>query len=135
MPGDPYHLNSFPDQFGVRLIHNALYSHIFYKNLVVKNIAEMKLLALDSMYLQYMLCLKVAVKFILLKLFLNSVCKHTIIFCASEIWYLTCIYWVLLFKAPIALVSHNIKPGSTVTSHPSVKGKMEEGRQSFFILL
>ncbi|XP_011430131.3 glutathione-independent glyoxalase DJR-1.1-like [Crassostrea angulata] len=29
--------------------------------------------------------------------------------------------------APIALVSHNIKPGSTVTSHPSVKGKMEEG--------
>ncbi|XP_062588507.1 Parkinson disease protein 7 homolog [Saccostrea cucullata] len=29
--------------------------------------------------------------------------------------------------APIALVSHKINPGSKVTSHPSVKGKMEEG--------
>ncbi|XP_048730906.1 Parkinson disease protein 7 homolog [Ostrea edulis] len=29
--------------------------------------------------------------------------------------------------APIALVSHEVKPGSSVTSHPSVKGKMEEG--------
>nr|XP_022290290.1 protein DJ-1-like [Crassostrea virginica] len=29
--------------------------------------------------------------------------------------------------APIALVSHNIKPGSTVTSHPSVKDKLVEG--------
>lgn len=53
-------------------------------------------------------------------------------FFALKNWYLTFIYQVLLFKAPIALVSHNIKPGSTVTSHPSVKGKMEEGRKSFF---
>lgn len=53
-------------------------------------------------------------------------------FFALKNWYLTFIYRVLLFKAPIALVSHNIKPGSTVTSHPSVKGKMEEGRKSFF---
>lgn len=53
-------------------------------------------------------------------------------FFALKNGYLTFIYRELLFKAPIALVSHNIKPGSTVTSHPSVKGKMEEGRKSFF---
>lgn len=34
----------------------------------------------------------------------------------------------LLILAPIALVSHNIKPGSTVTSHPSVKDKLVEGK-------
>lgn len=64
---------------------------------------------------------------------LYRICKHTNIFLPLKTaWYLTFIYRVLLFKAPIALVSHNIKPGSTVTSHPSVKGKMEEGRKSFF---
>lgn len=53
-------------------------------------------------------------------------------FFALKNGYLTFIYQVLLFKAPIALASHNIKPGSTVTSHPSVKGKMEEGTHFTF---
>ena len=39
-----------------------------------------------------------------------------------------CMMLSLLILAPIALVSHNIKPGSTVTSHPSVKDKLVEGK-------
>ena len=40
----------------------------------------------------------------------------------------------LLFSAPIALMSHSVGSGKTVTSHPSVKEQLDKGKHSPLLL-